>query len=175
MNSDTLREQVEAWLKILDHSTYYEILGLLEIADESAIQNAFHQFSENFHPDRHRGHPAEIRAGVTRVYRRGAEAYGVLRDPKKRAAYDVAMSQGHLRWNPGHSSPKSADDLVSLCKTKAGAFHARQAERAISEKNWEMSRSLLRKALLAEDTNSELEERADELLRLAQAGISFKT
>lgn len=176
MNSGTLREKVAAWLSILDLSTYYEILGLLEIADDSAIQKAFHEFSENFHPDRHRAQPPEIREDVTRIYRRGAEAYGVLRDPQKRAAYDLAMNQGHLRWNPGHTADSSSpppDDLASLCHTKAGALHARQLERAISERNWEMSRSLLRKALLAEDMNSALEKRANELLHLAKTGISF--
>lgn len=171
MTPQEIREQVDSWLSILDHSTYYELLGILEIASESAIQDAFHKFSESFHPDRHRGQSDELRTAVTHIYRRGAEAYGVLRDPLKRAAYDVAMNQGQLRWNPGQTvegAPAQLSDLASLCKTKAGALHARQAERAITEKDWNSGSALLRKALLAEGGNRELEKRSAELIDLVK-------
>jgi DnaJ-class molecular chaperone len=72
----TLRRTIDTWLKILDQSTYYELLGILEIADEGAIQKAFHEFSQSFHPDNHRGAPEDVRRDVTAIYRRGAEAFG---------------------------------------------------------------------------------------------------
>lgn len=177
MNSDSLRESVLSWLEILDDSSYYELLGLLEIADDSAIQKAFHEFSTSFHPDRHRGESSAIREGVTAIYRRGAEAYGVLRDPKKRAAYDLALAQGQLRFNPGQTttpnSKSQATALPGLCSTKAGRLHARQLERAISERDWELCEHLLRKTLLAEGDNQQLAEVGRNLIRIAQS--SFPT
>lgn len=176
MSSDHLRETVLSWLEILDDSSYYELLGLLEIADDSAIQKAFHEFSSSFHPDRHRRETEALREGVTAIYRRGAEAYGVLRDPKKRAAYDLALAQGQLRLNPGQTgsphSPRVSAALSGLCSSKAGQLHARQLERAISERDWELSEHLLRKALLAEGQNPEFATLARDLIRKARASIS---
>lgn len=168
-----LLDRVEAWLQILDDSSYYELLGILEIADETAIQSAFHDFSTAFHPDRHRGESDALRRAVTRIYQRGAEAYGVLRDPRTRAQYDLALAQGQLRLNPGQSSATSAPssgDLVALARSAGGQMHARQFLRALSEGNAEESSRCHRKMLLAEGRNPELERQAEHLLERARSG-----
>ena len=170
MNSDDPYELVWSWLRILDKSSYYDLLGLSETADEAAVQEGFHRFSGSFHPDRHRGADDEIRVGVTRIYRRGAEAYGVLRNPAKRAAYNLALAQGALRLtkNPADSKKgKAGTSLEAVCKTAGGRLHASQAERAIGENNIDKARHLLMKALLAEDRNEELEARFQALIKIA--------
>jgi len=164
-------DQVEAWLDILDHASYYELLGILEIADDTAIKTAFYEFSENFHPDRHRSQPAELVAAITKIYQRGAEAYGVLRNPRTRAQYDLALTQGALRFNPGQTqSEGSGTDLVSLAVTKAGQLHARQLERALAAGSMEEALDLLRKALLSDGGNPALEQRGRDLLALVEQG-----
>lgn len=168
-----LLERVESWLQILDDSSYYELLGLLEIADETAIQAAFHEFSGAFHPDLHRGESEAIRQAITKIYQRGAEAYGVLRDPPTRAQYDLALAQGHLRLNPGYSptsSSTSSADLAALARTPGGQLHARQFLRALGAGEVEESTRFLRKMLLAEDPNPALQKRAEELLEQARQG-----
>lgn len=171
MNDEELRAKIQAWLSVLDQSTYYELLGILEIADEGAIQQAFHQFSQSFHPDAHRTRDPDIRKAVTHIYRRGAEAYGVLRDPKTRVAYDLALAQGALRYNPGQASSPArptSDSLESVCRTPGGKLHARQAERALADKDADLAFTLYRKALAAEGGNPDLEERFDELFEHAK-------
>jgi len=171
MDTDALRAQVQSWLSILDDSTYYELLSLLEIADQGAVQAAFHEFSVSFHPDRHRGQPEDIRSGVTTIYRRGAEAYGVLRDETSRAAYDLAMAQGHLRLPSVTglaANAKEAQSLTTLCQTAGGRLHAKQAERALSEKQIQEAERLFGKALLAEGHNPELEDGMKRLLQIAR-------
>lgn len=164
-------DQLDAWLDVLDHATYYELLGILEIADESAIQRAFHEFSENFHPDRFRGEPAEVVAAVTKIYQRGAEAYGVLRQPKTRALYDIALSQGALRYNPGQTQQLDApSDLVSLARTKAAQLHTRQLERALAEGSVNQALDLLEKALRSDGSNPALEQRVRQLAALVASG-----
>ncbi len=161
---------IVSWLDILDSSSYYELLGLLEIADDDAIQNAFHTFSKSFHPDRHRAAPENIQKAVAKIYSRGAEAYGILRREVSRQAYDLALSQGVLRLTPGKARPqvlRTSESLESACKTPGGRLHARQLERALSENKWEEARHLLRKALLSENLNEELEKRYHALLQLA--------
>ncbi len=174
MASLELIAQVENWLEILERANYYELLGILEIADEGAIQRAFHDFSVNFHPDRYRGEPDALVHAITKIYQRGAEAYGVLRDPKTRAKYDIALSQGALRYTPGrtqHDNATATDqELAASATTRGGQLHARQAERALSEGDIDLAQHLIDKALLAEGDNPEFSRRADELLLLVRSG-----
>jgi len=168
-----LLDEVERWLDVLDLSNYYELLEILEIANDSAIKQAFHEFSLHFHPDRHRGEPPELIEAITRIYQRGAEAYGVLRDPKMRARYDVALSQGALRYTPGQTRPslwpEAEGDLESLAVTKGAKLHARQAERALSEGAFAEAEDLIRKSILADGSNLPLSARAQELLELVRS------
>ena len=170
MNEGELRTLVESWLTILDDSNYYELLGVLEIADDEAIQRAFHKFSQSFHPDNHRKSPADVRQGVTHIFKRGAEAYGVLRDPKSRAAYDLALAQGALRYSRsggGRDSQGTEHGLEALCRTAGGRLHARKAERALSEGNVEEAKKEMHHAQTAECISITLENRFRELLELA--------
>lgn len=62
---------------------YYELLGLQRGADDAAIKAAFRQRAKEYHPDRHGG-CKENEARFKAIN----EAYDVLKDPQKRAAYD---------------------------------------------------------------------------------------
>ncbi len=62
---------------------YYEILGVDRGADEAALKSAFRKQAMEHHPDRNGGcEDAEAR------FKEINEAYSVLSDPQKRAAYD---------------------------------------------------------------------------------------
>ena len=62
---------------------YYEILGVPRNADTDAIKKAYRKLALQYHPDRNNGSKeAEER------FKEATEAYEVLRDPEKRAAYD---------------------------------------------------------------------------------------
>lgn len=68
---------------------YYEILGVPRDADEPALKSAYRKLALQFHPDRNPGnHEAEEK------FKEAAEAYGVLSDAQKRAAYDRFGHQG---------------------------------------------------------------------------------
>lgn len=62
---------------------YYEVLGVAQNSDARTIKNAFRELALKFHPDRNKQPDAEER------FKRIAEAYAVLSDPKKRADYDA--------------------------------------------------------------------------------------
>lgn len=167
-----LRGKIWQWLEVLDQTSYYDLLGILEVADESAIQTAFHEFSQNFHPDGHRQQAPEIREAVTTIFKRGAEAYRVLKDPAMRSAYDLALAQGALRYSRASGSRDgqgAQKGLEAICSTPGGKLHARQAERALSEGRFDAAKELLTKAQTAEGINLALENKFRELFQVAKS------
>jgi molecular chaperone DnaJ len=61
---------------------YYEVLGVGENATDEEIKRAFRKLAFEYHPDRNRDDGAEGK------FKEVNEAYEVLSDPDKRAAYD---------------------------------------------------------------------------------------
>ncbi len=68
---------------------YYEVLGVSREADDQQIKSAYRKLALQHHPDRNPdNHEAEEK------FKEAAEAYSVLSDPQKRAAYDRYGHQG---------------------------------------------------------------------------------
>ena len=63
-------------------SDFYVLLGVTRTATEVEIKKAYRKLAMEFHPDRNPSPEAEER------FKEITEAYEVLRDPEKRAAYD---------------------------------------------------------------------------------------
>jgi molecular chaperone DnaJ len=62
---------------------YYEILGVAKDADGEVIKRAYRKLAMQFHPDRNAGSK-----DTEEKFKEATEAYEVLRDADKRAAYD---------------------------------------------------------------------------------------
>jgi molecular chaperone DnaJ len=63
-------------------SDYYVLLGVPRTASEMEIKKAYRKLAMEYHPDRNSAPEAEAR------FKEITEAYEILRDPEKRAAYD---------------------------------------------------------------------------------------
>jgi len=74
---------------------YYEILGVDRNASEEEIKRAFRRLAFQYHPDRNKNSDAEER------FKEINEAYQVLSDPERRAAYDRFGHAGTAGWQ-GH-------------------------------------------------------------------------
>jgi molecular chaperone DnaJ len=61
---------------------FYDLLGISRDASEAEIKKAYRKLAMEYHPDRNSASEAEAR------FKEITEAYEVLRDPQKRAAYD---------------------------------------------------------------------------------------
>jgi len=62
---------------------YYEVLGVERGCDDGALKSAFRKLAMQHHPDKNGGS-----SDATAKFKEINEAYGILSDPQKRAAYD---------------------------------------------------------------------------------------
>lgn len=75
----------------MKYQDYYQILGVSRTASAEDIKKAYRRLARKYHPD------VSKEAGAEERFKEVAEAYEVLRDPEKRAAYDQLGSN----WRAG--------------------------------------------------------------------------
>ncbi len=66
----------------MEYRDYYQIMGLKRDASQDEIKRAYRKLARKYHPDVSKESDAEER------FKEVGEAYEVLKDPEKRAAYD---------------------------------------------------------------------------------------
>ncbi|HAS52015.1 MAG TPA: cytochrome C biogenesis protein [Gammaproteobacteria bacterium] len=115
----------------MKYKDYYQILGVGRDAPEEAIKKAYRRLARKYHPD------VSKESGAEERFKEVSEAYEVLRDAEKRAAYDQLGRnwqagqdfrpppgwQGGARPHPGMGGFSSSDfsDFFESLFGKAGA------------------------------------------------------
>ncbi|WP_028125830.1 molecular chaperone DnaJ [Eremococcus coleocola] len=74
-----------------DKRDYYEVLGVSRDASDAEIKKAYRKLSKKYHPDINK------EAGAEEKFKEISEAYEILSDSQKRAAYD---QYGHASTDP---------------------------------------------------------------------------
>lgn len=84
-----LVRRVQQVHQLLDQLTYYQLLGVEPSASAEQLRAAYFELSLEFHPDRFLLlRSGDIKEKIYRIFRRVNEAYSVLADERRRAAYD---------------------------------------------------------------------------------------
>jgi len=102
--------------------TAYDLLGIRSDADAEAVKKAYRAAVKLHHPDCRPGDPD---ASLLR-FRQIAAAYAILRDAKRRAAYDRRLALGRQTWsemgggaeNVMHASTRNTCKLASMQKCR---------------------------------------------------------
>src|SRR5580704_7806302 len=79
---------------------YYEILSIERTASDGEIKTAYRKLAMQFHPDRNPNNPE-----AEEKFKECSEAYQVLSDPEKRAAYDRYGHAAFQNGGPGAGNP----------------------------------------------------------------------
>jgi len=83
---------------------FYEVLGVPKNASEDEIKKAYRKLAMKYHPDRNQGEKAKE---AEAQFKEAKEAYEMMSDPQKRAAYD---QHGHAGVDPNmRGGPGGAD------------------------------------------------------------------
>tara|TARA_R110002126_G_scaffold291729_1_gene456041 strand:+ start:26161 stop:27132 length:972 start_codon:yes stop_codon:yes gene_type:complete len=97
----------------MDYKDYYETLGLKRTATQDEIKSTYRKLARKFHPD------VNHEKGAEDKFKALGEAYEVLKDPEKRAAYD----QLGANWQEGQNfrPPPEWDSGFEFSGAGAGA------------------------------------------------------
>ena len=77
---------------------YYEVLGVSKSASADEIKKSYRRLAMKHHPDRNK----DGDSGSETKFKEAKEAYEVLKDPEKRAAYDQFGHDGLRARTGGH-------------------------------------------------------------------------
>ena len=86
--------EIHALARLLDELDYYGLLHVAPGASAGELKRAYFASSRRFHPDANRHQSGEVQVAIARIAKRVTEAYSVLRDPRRRAAYDRRLAAG---------------------------------------------------------------------------------
>ncbi len=157
--------EIMALARILDELNYYQVLHLEPSASARDVRTAFHATSRAFHPDANRHLPAQQRSAVDRIAKRVTEAYTVLRDPRRRKAYDESLrGGGGARMQIAEADAAAGQKSAELeGTTPNGRKFATLARTDIQKGDLRAAVRNLQMALTFEPSNAHFKERLAEL------------
>ncbi|MEH3087825.1 MAG: molecular chaperone DnaJ [Xylophilus ampelinus] len=95
---------------------YYEVLGVAKNASDDEIKKAYRKLAMKHHPDRNQGEAGKV---AEEKFKEAKEAYEMLSDPQKRAAYD---QYGHAGVDPNMRGPGGAEGFGGFAEAFGDIF-----------------------------------------------------
>ena len=158
--------EIRALSKIIGELDYYQILHLERDASPAALKKAYYATSRTFHPDANRRLEPELRQGCDRIAKRLTEAYCVLRDSRRRRAYDkmLGKDEGGVRMQLAEAKAAHArqDSEERQGKTIQGRQYFKKAMQDLEREDTASAIRNLQMALTFESDNDYIKEKLEE-------------
>ena len=158
--------EIKALARIIDELDYYQMMELEREATGAQLREAYYASARTFHPDANRGRDAETLADCSSVSKRITEGYCVLRNPRKRHAYDQKLSDEagiRMPLSEAMAAAKSGGDEAKKPKTPQGLQFQQKATDAINQSDWATARGHLQMALTFEPNSEYFKEQLEEM------------
>jgi DnaJ-class molecular chaperone len=158
--------EIKALARIIEELDYYQLLHIPRSAQSGELKKAYHSSSRTFHPDANRNLEPDLLDAVNVIAKRLSEAYSVLRDPRRRQAYDrhldtgegVRMQLSQARSAAGKHAQQKREGL-----TPQGRQFYKAAEADMARSNWSSAALNLQTALTFEPNNDLFKEKLAEV------------
>jgi len=164
--------EIVALARIIEELDYYQLLHLERDAGPGEVKRAYHASSRSFHPDANRHLEGDLREASRSIAKRITEAYTVLRDPRRRQAYDRRLGgeDGPVRMRLADANAEAGrrDSEERSGRTAQGRQFFKLAQADAARGNWDAALRNLQTALTFEPDNPvflQLRERAKEARR----------
>lgn len=159
--------EVRTLAGLLDELDYYQLLEVTPEAPASAVKKAYYAATRRFHPDANRHLAGDDRDALERVAKRVSEAYQVLRDGRRRKAYDAQLgsSQGGIRIQLVEAEARAASQTAEehLGRTPNGRRFFGLARSDIDRGDLAAAARNLKMALTFEPQNPHFKKKLDEV------------
>jgi DnaJ-class molecular chaperone len=159
--------EIKALAKLVDELDYYQILEVPRDAPTSGIKSGYHTVSRRYHPDANRALRGEVRQNLEHVAKRVTEAYSVLRDARRRQAYDGQLVKDgrsvrmQLAEAESRAQKKAMEDHLGITPQGRRFFTLARAD--IEHNDRDSAIRNLQMALTYEPANQTFKRKLDEL------------
>lgn len=153
--------EIKALARIIGEIDYYQLLHLSRDAAAGEVKRAYHSTSRAFHPDANRHLDPELQEAVRVVAMRVSEAYSVLRNPRRRKAYDQRLDAGEgvrIQLSEAQAVAHKQDSEQRSGKTPQGRQYHQLAARDQQRQDWSAALRNLQTALTFEPDNEMFKE-----------------
>ena len=159
-------EEIRALSHIIEELDYYQLLHIPRTAQSGELRKAYHATSRSFHPDANRDLPPDLLAAVQAIAKRISEAYSVLRDPRRRKAYDRHLDEGEgvrMQLAEARSAASTQDQVERQGRTPQGRQYFKVAETDLQRGDLKAAMRSLQTALTFEPDNELFKEKLAEV------------
>lgn len=168
---DLAPTEIKALAKILDELDYYQLIHVSKLASTREVKEAYYATSRAFHPDANRHLEGDLQSAVSKVAKRITEAYSVLRDPRRRQAYDRRLETGSgVRLQLAEAQAEAGRQATSdrQGRTREGRQYLNLALADLKRKDYLAAERHLRTALTFEPGNELFKEQLAAVRKLTR-------
>lgn len=171
------KQEITVLSELIDRMSYYELLKLNASANPREIKTAFLSQSQEYHPDRYFNvGDDQIKAAVTTIYKRIAEAYQTLRNPDRRAAYDKQLKEdpSKTRFEVVSEKKPPSGSAQATAKNPQSRKYLQLAMNCIKKKDFSGAEMNLQFAIRYEPNNETLKKKLEEVQQLREEAQAEK-